>query len=316
MGMSQAELASDAIATVRRFNRFYTNRMGLLAEGLLDSPFTLTEARVLYELANRDGLTATELGRDLALDAGYLSRILKKFERQGLIVRTPADQDGRQRVLLLTDAGRVAFGPLDAASRTEIGAMLRDLGPVGSEEMVAAMRTIERVMGGGPARRQDSLTLRGPALGDIGWIIHRQALLYQREYGWDMRFEVLLAKIFAGMMRDFDPGMERGWIAEVDRAVVGSVFVVRQSDTVAKLRLLYIEPHARGLGLGRRLVQECITFARDKGYRRLTLWTNDVLRPARRIYVEAGFRMTSAEAVHAFGQDMVSEIWDLDLVAG
>ncbi len=313
--MSQAEPASDATATVRRFNRFYTNRMGLLAEGLLDSPFSLTEARVLYELANRAGLTATDLGRDLGLDAGYLSRILKSFERRGLIDRRPADQDGRQRVVALTEAGRVAFAPLDTASQAATGAMLRDLGAADSEDMVAAMRTIERILGGGPARRGGTVALRAPVLGDIGWIIHRQALLYRREYGWDARFEVLLAEIFAGMMRDFDTATERGWVAELDRAVVGSVFVVRQSDTVAKLRLLYIEPHARGLGLGRRLVRECIGFARATGYRRLTLWTNDVLGPARRIYAEAGFRMTSAEPVHAFGQDMVSEIWHLDLAA-
>jgi GNAT superfamily N-acetyltransferase len=175
------------------------------------------------------------------------------------------------------------------------------------------MRTIERALGRRPSHGNDALTLRPPALGDIGWIIHRQALLYQREYGWDMRFEVLLAEIFAGMMQQFDPDMERGWVAERGGDVVGSVFVGRESDAVAKLRLLYVEPHARGLGLGRRLVDECIAFARGKAYRRMTLWTNDVLKPARRIYAAVGFRLTSAEAVHAFGQDMISETWDLDL---
>jgi DNA-binding MarR family transcriptional regulator/GNAT superfamily N-acetyltransferase len=308
--MTVSGLAPDAIETVRRFSRFYTNRMGLLAEGLLDSAFSLTEARVLYELAHRNGLTAAEIGRDLGLDAGYLSRILKTFDRQGLIERKAADQDGRQRVLSLTEAGRSAFAPLDAGSRAQISEMLKELDRGASKDLVAAMRTVERAL----ARQiNGAISLRQPALGDIGWIIHRQALLYQREYGWNAQFEVLLAEIFAGMMQQFDPVMERGWVAERAGEVVGSVFVVRESDTVAKLRLLYIEPHARGLGLGHRLVDECIAFARSKMYRRLTLWTNDVLKPARRIYAAKGFRLTSAEAVHAFGQDMLSEIWDLDL---
>jgi DNA-binding MarR family transcriptional regulator/GNAT superfamily N-acetyltransferase len=301
------------VAAVRRFNRFYTQHLGVLRHGWLESPFSLTEARVLYELAQRNGLTAAEIGRELGLDAGYLSRILKTFDRQGLIERKAADQDGRQRVLSLTEAGRSAFAPLDAASRAQIGGMLKELDRGNSEDLVAAMRTVKRALGTRALHRNDTVTLRPPALGDIGWIIHRQALLYRREYGWDATFEVLLAEIFAGMMPRFDPDMERGWVAERAGDVVGSVFVVRDSDTVAKLRLLYIEPHARGLGLGRRLVDECIAFARGKAYRRLTLWTNDVLKPARRIYSAVGFRLTSAEAVHAFGQDMVSEIWDLDL---
>jgi DNA-binding MarR family transcriptional regulator/GNAT superfamily N-acetyltransferase len=311
--MTHSAPASGAIETVRRFNRFYTNRMGLLAEGLLDSVFSLTEARVLYELAHRDGLTAAEIGRELGLDAGYLSRILRTFDNRGLIERKAADQDGRQRVLSLTEAGRSAFAPLDAASRAQIGGMLEALDRGDSEDLVAGMRTIERALGSRALHGNDGVTLQPPAIGDIGWLIHRQALLYKREYGWDMRFEVLLAEIFAGMMQQFDPDMERGWVAERGGDVVGSVFVVRESDTVAKLRLLYVEPHARGLGLGRRLVDECIAFARGKAYRRMTLWTNDVLKPARRIYAAVGFRLTSAEAVHAFGQDMVSETWDLDL---
>ena len=311
--MTHSAPASGAVETVRRFNRFYTNRMGLLAEGLLDSVFSLTEARVLYELAHRDGLTAAEIGRELSLDAGYLSRLLRTFDNRGLIERKAADQDGRQRVLSLTEAGRSAFAPLDAASRAQIGGMLKELDRGDSEDLVAGMRTIERALGSRASQGNDTVTLRPPALGDIGRIIHRQALLYQREYGWDMRFEVLLAEIFSGMMQQFDPDMERGWVAERGGDVVGSVFVVRDSDAVAKLRLLYIEPHARGLGLGRRLVDECIAFARGKAYRRMTLWTNDVLKPARRIYAATGFRLTSAEAVNAFGQDMVSETWDLDL---
>jgi DNA-binding MarR family transcriptional regulator/GNAT superfamily N-acetyltransferase len=311
--MTQSAPAASDIETVRRFNRFYTNRMGLLAEGLLDSTFSLTEARVLYELAHHDGLTAAEIGRELGLDAGYLSRILKNFDRRNLIERKAADQDGRQRVLSLTQAGRAAFVPLDTASRTQIGGMLESLDGGVSEDLVAAMRTIERALANRTHPAAEEVILRSPRLGDIGRIIHRQALLYQREFGWDGTFEVLLADIFAGMMQKFDPETDCGWIAEWGGEVVGSVFVVRESSTVAKLRLLYLEPHARGLGLGRRLVDECIGFARSKSCQRLTLWTNDVLVSARRIYAAAGFRLTSAEAVHTFGQDMVSEIWDLDL---
>jgi DNA-binding MarR family transcriptional regulator/GNAT superfamily N-acetyltransferase len=311
--MIQATPAARDIETVRRFNRFYTNRMGLLAEGLLNSTFSLTEARVLYELAHRDGLMAAEIGRELGLDAGYLSRILKNFDRLGLIERKAADQDGRQRVLSLTAAGRTAFAPLDTASRAQIGGMLGSLDGGDNDDLVAAMRMIERALANRTRTATDEVTLRSLRLGDIGWIIHRQALLYQREFGWDVTFEVLLAAIFAGMMQKFDPETDCGWVVERAGEVVGSVFVVRESDTVAKLRLLYLEAHARGLGLGRRLVDECIGFARSKGYRRLTLWTNDVLVSARRIYAAAGFRLTSAEAVQAFGQDMISEIWDLEL---
>ncbi|HVY14166.1 MAG TPA: helix-turn-helix domain-containing GNAT family N-acetyltransferase [Rhodopila sp.] len=302
-----------AVEAVRHFNRFYTNRIGLLAEGLLNSPFSITEARVLYELANRDGLTATEIGRDLGLDAGYLSRILKAFARQRLVARRTSDRDARQRVLTLTAAGHEAFTPLNEGSRAQIGEMLREFGETDREALVAAMRTIERVLGKDGPASDGTLSLRPPRLGDIGWIIHRQALLYQREYGWNQEFEVLLAEIFAAMMKDFTPDRDAGWVVELDGRIVGSVFVVRQSETVAKLRLLYIEPEARGRGLGRRLVMDCIAFARARGYRRLTLWTNDVLVPARRIYAAAGFRLTSAEPVHAFGHDMVSETWDLDL---
>jgi DNA-binding MarR family transcriptional regulator/GNAT superfamily N-acetyltransferase len=301
---------ADPVGTVRAFNRFWTNRMGLLAEGLLDSAFSLTEARVLFELATRDRPTATEIGRELGLDAGYLSRILKSFERKGLIDRTITPGDGRQRALTLTGAGREAFAPLNAASKHQAGSLIDSLGN-GAADMVKAMQTIQRVLSapGEPV----PVVLRSPQLGDIGWIIRRQAQLYEQEYGWDATFEVLLAEIFGAMMKHFDPATDHGWIAERDGEIVGSVYVVRQSDEIAKLRLLYVEPSARGMGLGRRLVQECIAFARSKGFKRLTLWTNDVLKPARRIYRQAGFVCTASEQVHQFSQDMASETWDLDL---
>ena len=309
--MATADETDAAIRSLRGFNRFYTNRMGLLGEALLDSHFSLTEARVLFELATREAPTATEIGRELNLDAGYLSRILKAFDQRGLIARTRAPDDGRQRVLTLTEAGRAAFIPLDAASRDQAASVLGALDPLGRRDLAQGMASIRRVLGDAPSK--DAVTLRPPELGDIGWVIHRQAVLYNLEYGWDVRFEMLLTEIFAHMTQHFDPATDRGWIADRGGAVVGSVFVVRQSDEVAKLRLLYVEPDARGVGLGRRLVRACIDFARETGYRRLTLWTNDVLKPARRIYAEAGFILTQADPVDQFGHKMVSEVWDLDL---
>lgn len=300
---------SDPVAALRRFNRFYTRELGFLNEGLLDSSFSLTEARVLYELAHADTLSASDLCRDIALDAGYASRILKSFERQGLIVRTPSPRDGRQSLVSMTPAGREAFAALDKASREQVGTMLDGLPPDAPERLIAAMAEVERILTG----HTEPYSLRPPRVGDIGWVIHRQAVLYNQEYGWNGDFEILLADILAAMMKDFDPAKERGWIAERGNKTVGSVWVVRKSATVAKLRLLYVEPSARGLGIGRRLVDECIRFARDKGYATLTLWTNDPLVAARRIYVAAGFTLAGAEPVHAFGQDMVSETWELSL---
>ncbi len=300
------------VATVRDFNRFYTRQIGLLEEGLLRSEFSLTEARVLYELAHRDGLTATDLGRDLGLDAGYLSRLLKKFEMRGLVARSPSGTDARQAVLALTQAGREAFGPLNRASQSEIAAMLDRLTAGEREALVSAMGTIRRLLEGGPGPKVPYV-LRPHQPGDIGWIVRRQGLLYHEEYGWDETFEALVAEIAGAFVRTFDPKRERSWIAEREGEIVGSVFLVRQSDEVAKLRLLYVEPAARGLGIGRRLVEECIRFARAKGYRTLTLWTNDVLVSARRIYETAGFRLVREERHHSFGKDLVGQYWDLDL---
>ncbi|WP_245593586.1 bifunctional helix-turn-helix transcriptional regulator/GNAT family N-acetyltransferase [Azospirillum halopraeferens] len=303
----------DPVARVRAFNRFYTRQLGFLNEGLLKSPFSLTEARVLYELANRDGLTASGLGRELGLDAGYLSRILKAFEGRGLLTRTPAPDDARQAVLALTDAGRAAFAPLDLASREEVAALLGRLPASGRAALVDAMATICRLLEEGAGEVAAPFTLRPHRVGDIGWITHRQAVLYAAEYGWDESFEALVAEILAAFVRSHDPARERSWIAERDGAVVGSVFLVRHTDAVAKLRLLYVEPTARGLGIGRRLVDECIAFARACGYRTLTLWTNDVLVAARRIYQAAGFRLVAEEPHRSFGHDLIGQTWELSL---
>ncbi|HZH50738.1 MAG TPA: bifunctional helix-turn-helix transcriptional regulator/GNAT family N-acetyltransferase [Microvirga sp.] len=302
----------EQIAAVRAFSRFYTRQIGLLEEGLYRSQFSLTEVRVLYELAHREGLTASDLVRDLGLDAGYLSRLLKKFEARGLLTRTASVEDARQAVLALTDAGHEAFAPLNQASHDQIAAMLDRLSPHERERLVQAMGQVQRLLGGAPEPRVPYI-LRPPRPGDMGWIVHRQAVLYAAEYGWDETFEALVAEIAAAFVRNFDPKRENCWIAEREGEVVGSVLVVRQSDEVAKLRLLYVEPSARGLGIGRRLVDECIRFARHKGYRTLTLWTNDVLVSARRIYEVAGFRLVEEERHHSFGKDLVGQNWNLDL---
>jgi DNA-binding MarR family transcriptional regulator/GNAT superfamily N-acetyltransferase len=301
-----------SVAAVRRFSRFYTRQLGLLDEGLLNSAFSLTEARVLYELATHATLTATELSRDLGIDPGYLSRLLKEFEKQGLITRAPSPGDGRLALLQITDLGRAAFEPLDEASRRQILSMVRHLMPVEAARLVQAMEAIQSLILGSVSSG-DPIILRQHRVGDIGWIAHRQGLLYAQEYGWDGSYEILAAEILAGIVKNFDPTWERSWIAERDGAVIGSVFVVRGSETVAKLRLLYVEPAARGLGLGRRLVDACIDFSREKGYRKLSLWTNDVLLPARRIYQAAGFACVAREPHHSFGQDLIGETWELTL---
>lgn len=310
--MSQTLSDPDAgpIAAVRRFSRFYTSQLGLLDEGLLDSPFSLTEARVLYELATRRTLTASELSRDLGIDPGYLSRLLKRFEKLGLMTRQTSPQDGRQALLHITPTGQSAFQPLDKASRRQVLAMIGQLSPAETDDLVRAMQTVEHLMGNPDP---GAVVLRRHGLGDLGWIAHRQSILYAQVYGWDHTYEILAAEILAGFARNFDPAWENSWIAERDGAVVGSVFLVRGSENVAKLRLLYVDTPARGLGLGRRLVDACIHFAREKGYRTLTLWTNDVLLPARRIYQAAGFVCTVREPHHSFGKDLVGETWELDL---
>jgi DNA-binding MarR family transcriptional regulator/N-acetylglutamate synthase-like GNAT family acetyltransferase len=300
------------VETVRRFNRFYTQQIGVLQERLLRSPFSLTEVRVLYELAHRDKLTATELGKELGLDGGYLSRILRGFERRGLIAKTPSERDGRQSHLGLTEQGREAFAPLNARSHDEVAAMLGKLSEVQQSRLVKAMHTIEELLGA-PSEQKALYLLRPHQPGDMGWVVHRHGALYAQEYGWDEQFEALVAGIVAKFIQHYDPKHERCWIAEKDGEIVGSVFLVKQSKTAAKLRLLLVEPKARGLGLGTRLVNECLRFARQAGYRKIVLWTNSVLDAARHIYQKAGFRLVHEAPHHSFGHDLIGETWELKL---
>lgn len=309
--MSVASLEPQ-IDAVRRFNRLYTQKIGVLEDRRLYAPFSLAETRVLYELAHRERVTASDLGRDLGLDAGYLSRMLRGFVKQGLIAKRPAETDGRQSLLVLTAAGRAAFAPLEDASRRVLGELLTGLSSVERARLTAAMSTIETLLNG-TGQAKPPYLLRPHRPGDIGWVVARHGALYAEEYGWDETFEALVAEIAAAFIRDHDPRVERCWIAEVDGEPVGSVFLVRESATVAKLRLLIVEPRARGLGIGARLVEECIRHARRTGYGRITLWTNSVLTAARAIYVKAGFRLVESAAHHSFGKDLVGEYWELAL---
>lgn len=305
--------SQDDVAAIRRFNRFYTRQLGLLAESMLASPFSLSEARVLYELAHRPEATASDLIRELGLDAGYLSRMLKKFEDQGLIRRAPAEDDARRAVIALTPEGRDAFAPLDRGSQEGVVAMLEKIAPPDRNRLVAATKTIARLLGE-PAPTPEPYILRGLETGDAGWITHRQAVIYAKEYGWtDPQFEALVAEILSKFITNFDPKFERAWIAERDGEVVGSVFITRASPEVAQLRLLYVDPSARGLGLGRRLVDECIRFSRVKGYKTLMLWTHDILVPAVRIYQAAGFKLIKEERHNEFGHDVNGQIWEMGL---
>lgn len=308
------DVTADRIAAIRRFTRFYTRRIGVLHEGLLGSPFSLTEGRVLYEVAQREAVTARELAKELGLDAGYLSRILRSFDERGLIARSPSASDGRQTLLSLTPAGRETFEAINARSRDEVGAMLAGLPEADQARLVSATETVERLLAPGPATKPE-IVLRPHRPGDMGAVIRGQALLYHCEYGWDETFEALVAEICTAFIKSFDPARERCWIAEMDGEVVGSVFLVRQSDEVAKLRLLYVDRQARGLGLGRRLVRECVGFARQVGYVKVTLWTNDILHAARRIYVDEGFTLVAEEKHRSFGHDLVGQNWELRLAA-
>ncbi|MEZ4863408.1 MAG: helix-turn-helix domain-containing GNAT family N-acetyltransferase [Caldilineaceae bacterium] len=300
------------IEAVRRFNRFYTKQIGVLHESLLKSQFPLTEARVLYELAHHEQTTATQLGAALGLDAGYLSRILQGFEKKGLLVKEPSPADGRQNLLQLTEAGMAAFAKINNRSRHEIGELLGQLTAGDRARLVEAMQTIETILAAPPEVRAPYL-LRPQQPGDMGWVVQQHGLLYAEEYGWDEHFEALVAEIVAKFIQHYDPKYERCWMAELNGEIVGSVFVVRASDTVAKLRLLIVDPKARGLGIGSRLVDECIRFARRTGYQTLTLWTNSVLLAARHIYVKAGFQLVESEPHHSFGHDLVGETWELAL---
>jgi DNA-binding MarR family transcriptional regulator/N-acetylglutamate synthase-like GNAT family acetyltransferase len=309
--MQRDDLATR-IDAVRRFNRFFTRRIGVLREGLLHTPYSLTEARILFEISHRDDLTASDLSRELGLDPGYLSRILARLGRRGLIDKVRSETDGRRRLLSLTSEGEDAFSLLDARSREEVAEMLGELSEGDQRRLLEAMWTIESVLTRG-FKFSEPFFLRQHEPGDMGWVVHRHGVLYAREYGWDEHFEALVAQIVADFINNHDPAKERCWIAEMRGEIVGCVFVVRASDTVAKLRLLLVEPGARGLGLGTRLVEECIRFARSRGYETLTLWTNSVLDAARRIYEQQGFKLVEEEEHHSFGHDLVGQNWELTL---
>jgi DNA-binding MarR family transcriptional regulator/GNAT superfamily N-acetyltransferase len=300
------------VDAVREFNRLYTRRIGVLDEAYLGSRFSLTEVRVLYELAHRANATASELGRELSLDAGYLSRIVGGFTRRGLIAKAEAKDDARKTILRLTARGRRVIEPLEAKARAQIGAMLEGVPVLKQGRLVEAMRAIETAFDGS-TRARARVALRSHRPGDMGWVVERHGTLYWREYGWDETFEALVAGIVARFIEHLDVDRERCWITELDGEPVGCVFCVRKSSRVAQLRLLLVEPRARGLGIGRRLVDECIRFARAAGYRELTLWTNDVLVAARHIYERAGFRLVESERHHSFGKDLVGQNWTLRL---
>lgn len=312
--MAQAHV-DPRIETVRRFNRLYTREIGVLKEGFLDSAFSLTEGRVLYELAHRDKPTATEVRASLGLDAGYLSRILSSFEKRGLVEKTPSEDDARQSLLALTDNGRRQFAPLEERSSQQVGAMLEKLSDSERRQLVGAMQTIETLIGAreGQEGAKTPYLLRPHQPGDMGWVVHRQGLLYAQEYGYDEQFEALCAEIVAQFIQNFDPKRERCWIAEKDGEVVGSVFLVAKTKTVAKLRLLLVEPSARGLGIGSRLVSECVRFARQAGYKKIVLWTQSELLAARHIYEKAGFHVVETKPHHSFSKDLVAEVWELEL---
>jgi DNA-binding MarR family transcriptional regulator/GNAT superfamily N-acetyltransferase len=304
--------AYQRIEAVRRFNRFYTKKIGVLHERLLRSPFPLTEARVIYELAHHEETTATELSNELGLDAGYLSRLLRSFKKRGLIRKQPSKTDGRQNFLSLTERGQEAFAILNGRSRNEIGSMLSDFSSDDQNRLVKAMHTIEGLLDAQPERKVPYL-LRPHQAGDMGWVVHRHGVLYAEEYGWDEQFEALVAGIVAKFVQRYNPKRERCWMAEMDGEIVGSVFLVEKSRTVAQLRLLLVEPKARGLGIGTRLVSECVRFARQMGYRKIVLWTNSVLNAARHIYEEVGFGLIHEEPHHSFGHDLIGQTWELKL---
>jgi DNA-binding MarR family transcriptional regulator/N-acetylglutamate synthase-like GNAT family acetyltransferase len=297
------------IADVRRFNRFYTQKIGVLSKVYLESDLSLTEGRVLYEIANGADVSAADVGRALGLDAGYLSRILRRFESTGLIERVPSKSDARRSHLRLLPRGKKTFAMLDARSTADVKKMLETLAPTEQERVVGAMHTIARALE--PRDRTDgAFVLRPPRPGDYGWMVHRHGVLYAEEYGWDETCEALIARIVADFAEEHDPKRERCWIAERDGETVGSVLLVKKSRLVAQLRLLLVEPSARGLGIGSRLVDECIRFAKQAGYKKMTLWTNSVLVDARRIYERAGFELTAEEAHHSFGHDLVAQTFE------
>ena len=323
--MTAIRQRDQRIAAVRGFNRFYTRQIGVLRKTFLDSPYSLAEARVLYEIASGRSSTATEIGRALDLDAGYLSRVLRNFEKRGLLERKVSKTDARQSHLALSPRGRKAFALLDDLSQRDIGAMLDKLAPADQSRLIAAMDTIETLLEAAPEPASDTASksksdkakpryrLRDPAPGDYGWIVKRHAELYAQEYKWREPFEGVCAQIVADFVNKFDAKRERCWIAEMDGENVGSIFVAKDSDEVARIRLLLVDPKARGLGLGAKLTEQAVRFAREAGYKKMTLWTHSVLKAARHIYQKAGFKLIRSEKHKSWGQPVVSEYWDLDL---
>ncbi len=302
-----------AVKAIRQFNRFYTRRIGAL-DPYLGSAMSLTDVRVLYELAHRETAVASEIGRDLGLDAGYMSRILRRFETEGWLTRAPHPRDARQSVLRLTETGHAAFAPLQQKSRDEAAALLAPLAPAQRQQLVHAMGTMQSLLDPeAPPSRPQAAVLRDPAPGDIGWVVQQHGEVYAREYGWNSQFEALVAGIASEFLLKFQPEWERCWIAELRGERVGAIFVVRKSPTVAQLRMLILAPGARGLGLGGKLVDECIAFARLKGYKKMVLWTNSCLVAARDIYAKRGFKLTESEPHEGYGKSLVGETWELKL---
>jgi len=307
-------VAAEDVAQFRGFNRMWSQLGGLLSAGLLDSPFSLTEGRVIFELAQRGPADLAEVRQALALDAGYLTRIVRRLRSQGLVRSTPSPRDGRRQVLELTDLGRETFAGLDRAADEQASAVLAGFSPEARRRFVAGMRAISGVVGGdGAAAARPPYVIRPMRIGDPGWIIARHGVRYAEEYGWDATMEALCARIVAAYVEEHDPAREQAWIAEVDGEPVGCVFCVRKDDETAQLRLLLVEPAARGLGIGSRLVDECVTFARRAGYRRMVLWTQSILTSAHRIYEAKGFVLGEEEPHHSFGVDLVGQFWHLDL---
>lgn len=311
--MTSNEIAvADQIAAVRGFSRFYTRKLGIIEPKLLHSPFSLQEARIIYEVAHRPACTATDLTRELGLDPGFLSRTLQGLQRRQIVTRKPSKADGRVYELSLTAKGRTASAELERRSREEVGRLLADLDAAQRAAVVQAMITIEQTLEP-PPQKSPGFLLRSHRPGDIGWVISRHGAIYTQEFGWDISFEAMVAEIAGKFLTSFDPAREHCWIAEVAGEPVGSVFLVKASDEVAKLRLLIVEKKARGLGVGRALTEQCIRFARERGYREITLWTQSMLLAARGIYQAAGFRLTREEPHHSFGVDLVGETWEMEL---
>ena len=302
----------DNVSKIREFNRFYTRKIGVLREELLHSKFSLTESRIIYELANNKIKTASDLCKELGLDPGYISRILQRFEEKGIVNRKTSEEDGRTRIIQLTNVGLKEFELLNKRSNEEIEDILNDLPKGDQKQLLTAMSTIEKILNRN-LKFSEPFFLRSFESGDMGWVVHRHGVLYREEYGWNEEFEALVAEIVSDFIKNYKPEKERCWIAEMNGEIVGSVFVVKLDDKVAKVRLLLVEPKARVVVLGSRLVEECIKFAKNAGYEKITLWTNSILVEARYIYKKEGFSLVESEDYHGFGKDLTGETWNLNL---